>query len=189
MTAQLDPRHYTVAQFAAPTERERRHHFLWRFSPWLPGWGGMTVFDRTWYGRVLVERVEGLAAEAEWERAYDQIVELERGLHAEGTVLVKLWLHISADEQLKRFRAREADPLKNWKLTDEDWRNRERRADYAEAIEEMLRRTDHKAGPWHVIAAESKALARVRVLETVIVALEAGLRASGQEPVGTEAEP
>ena len=188
LTARLDPRHFTVAQFAAPTERERRHHFLWRFAPWLPGWGGMTVFDRTWYGRVLVERVEGFAAEPEWERAYGQIVGLEQGLAMEGMVLVKLWLHISADEQLRRFHEREADPLKRWKLTEEDWRNREKRADYEQAIEEMLRRTDHSGSPWHVIAAESKPLARVTVLETVITALEGGLRAAGEEPVTTEAE-
>jgi polyphosphate kinase 2 (PPK2 family) len=186
LTARLDPRHFTVAQFAAPTERERRHHFLWRFAPWLPGWGGMTVFDRTWYGRVLVERVEGFASEAEWERAYGQIVEFERGLAVEGMVLVKLWLHISADEQLRRFHEREADPLKRWKLTDEDWRNREKRADYEQAIEEMLRRTDHSGSPWHVVAAESKPLARVTVLETVIAALEGGLRAAGEEPVTAE---
>jgi polyphosphate kinase 2 (PPK2 family) len=186
LIARLDPRHFTVAEFAAPTERERRHHFLWRFTPWLPGWGGMTVFDRTWYGRVLVERVEGFASEAEWERAYGQIVEFEQALAVEGMVLVKLWLHISADEQLRRFHEREADPLKRWKLTDEDWRNREKRADYEQAIEEMLRRTDHSGSRWHVIAAESKPLARVTVLETVIAALEGGLRAAGEEPVTTE---
>ena len=186
LTARLDPRHFTVASFAAPTERERRHHFLWRFVPWLPGRGGMTVFDRTWYGRVLVERVEGFASEAEWERAYGQIVEFEQGQIVEGMVLVKIWLHISADEQLKRFRAREADPLKQWKLTDEDWRNRTRRADYEQAIEEMLRRTDYDGSPWHVIAADSKPLARLTVLETVIEALEGGLRAGGEEPVTDE---
>jgi polyphosphate kinase 2 (PPK2 family) len=188
LTARLDPRHFTVAQFAAPTERERRHHFLWRFASWLPGWGGMTVFDRTWYGRVLVERVEGFASEAQWERAYGEIVAFEQGLAVEGMVLVKLWLHISADEQLRRFREREADPLKRWKLTDEDWRNREKRADYEQAIEEMLRRTDHDRSAWHVIAAESKPLARVTVLETVIAALEDGLRAAGEQPVTTEAD-
>jgi polyphosphate kinase 2 (PPK2 family) len=188
LTAPLDPRHVTVAQFAAPTERERRHHFLWRFAPSLPGWGGMSVFDRTWYGRVLVERVEGFASEAEWERAYGQIVGFEQALAAEGIVLVKLWLHISAAEQLRRFQAREADPLKGWKLTDEDWRNRERRAEYVPAIEEMFRRTDHAAGPWHVIPAESKPVARVTVLETVIGALADGLRAAGEEPITVEAD-
>ncbi len=188
LTAGLDPRHFTVAEFAAPTERERRHHFLWRFTPSLPGWGGMSVFDRTWYGRVLVERVEGLATEAEWERAYGQIVEFERGLVAEGAVLVKLWLHISAAEQLRRFHERERDPLKRWKLTDEDWRNRKRRPEYVQAVEEMFRRTDHEGAPWHVIAAESKPLARLTVLQTVISALEAGLRAAGHEPVKIEAK-
>ncbi|MGI8713288.1 MAG: polyphosphate kinase 2 family protein [Solirubrobacteraceae bacterium] len=188
LTSPLDPRHYTVAQFAAPTERERRHHFLWRFFPTLPGWGGMTVFDRTWYGRVLVERVERFATKLEWERAYQQIVEFEQSLATEGVVLVKFWLHISDDEQLRRFREREADPLKRWKLTDEDWRNRKRRKQYVKAIEEMVTRTDSGAAPWHLIAAESKPFARVVVIETVVAALEAGLRASGQEPVSIEAE-
>ena len=183
LTAPLDPRHVTVAEFAAPTERERRHHFLWRFAPSLPGWGGMTVFDRTWYGRVLVERVEELATEAEWERAYAEINGFERGLAAEGMVIVKLWLHISDAEQLRRFREREQDPLKRWKLTDEDWRNRQRRPAYERAVEEMLRRTDHPDAPWHVIAAESKPYARVAVLETVIAALERGLRDAGVAPI------
>jgi polyphosphate kinase 2 (PPK2 family) len=151
LTAELDSRHVTVAQFAAPDEREQRHHFLWRFSGALPGWGGMSVFDRSWYGRVLVERVEGFASEAECERAYEQIVEFERGLCSEGAVLVKLWLHLSDEEQLRRFRRRERKPLKSWKLTDEDWRN-----------------------------------ARVAVLETVIAAIETGLRASGKTPLPPE---
>src|SRR6202020_3235892 len=189
VTAPLDPRHVTVAQYAAPTEREKRHHFLWRFSPSLPGWGGMCVYDRTWYGRVLVERVEGFATEAEWERAYGEIVDYERGLAAEGMVIVKFWLHVSAGEQLKRFKEREGNPLKHWKLTDEDWRNRDRRPDYERAISEMLRRTDHPDGPWHVIAAENKHYARVAVVKTVIDALEGGLRGAGIEPteLGTEA--
>ena len=116
-----------VAQFAAPSYDEKRHHFLWRFWPSLPGWGGMAVFDRSWYGRVLVERVEGFATQAEWERAYAEIVDFERSLAAEGTVLVKFWMHLSAEEQLRRFERRRANPLKAWKLTDEDWRNREKR--------------------------------------------------------------
>ena len=182
VTAPLDPRHVTTVQYAAPTEREKRHHFLWRFMPSLPGWGGMCVYDRTWYGRVLVERVEGFATEAEWERAYGEIVDFERTLAAEGMVIVKFWLHLSADEQLKRFKQRERDPLKRWKLTDEDWRNRDRRPDYERALEEMLRRTDHSDAPWHVIASESKHYARVAVVETVIEALERGLRDAGIEP-------
>ena len=187
VTAPLDPRHVTVASFAAPTPREKRHHFLWRFAPAIPGWGGMSVFDRTWYGRVLVERVEGFATKAEWERAYEQIVEFEAGLCAEGTVLIKFWLEISDKEQLRRFKAREADPLKQWKLTDEDWRNRSKRPDYERALDAMLKRTDHEPAPWHVIAAESKRYARVAVLETVIAEIERGLRAGGQEPVTAEA--
>ena len=127
LVAPLDPRHVRVVQFAAPTHDEKRHHFLWRFWPSLPGWGGMAVFDRTWYGRVLVERVEGFASEDEWTRAYDEINDFERGLADEGMILVKFWLHISSEEQLKRFKKREKDPLKSWKLTDEDWRNREKR--------------------------------------------------------------
>jgi polyphosphate kinase 2 (PPK2 family) len=188
LTVPLDPRHVTVAQFAAPSERERRHHFLWRFGPALPGWGGMSVFDRSWYGRVLVERVEGFATKAEWSRAYDQIVEFERGLCAEGMVLVKFWVHISDEEQLRRFEAREHNPLKGWKLTDEDWRNRERRKLYGRAVEDMLRHTDHPAAPWHLIAGDSKRYARVAVVEAVIAALEQGLRDAGHEPVGLEAE-
>jgi AMP-polyphosphate phosphotransferase len=168
----LDPRHVRVAQFAAPTPDERRHHFLWRFWPVLPGWGGMAVLDRSWYGRVLVERVEGFASEDEWRRAYDQIVEFERSLADEGTVLVKFWLHISADEQLKRFERRAEDPLRAWKLTADDWRNRERRPAYEVAVEEMLDRTDHQAARWRLIEADSKRYARVRVLEEVIGAIE-----------------
>ncbi len=187
LVSPLDPRHVRVSQFAAPNEDERRHHFLHRFSTALPGWGGMAVLDRSWYGRVLVERVEGLAVEAQWRRAYPQIVEYERALATEGLVLVKLWLHVSEDEQLRRFRARERDPLKRWKLTGEDWRNLSHRADYEEAVEDMLAETDHPAAPWHVIAAESKPYARVGVLGLVISAVEGALRAVGREPVDIEA--
>jgi AMP-polyphosphate phosphotransferase len=186
LVAELDPRHVTVAQFAAPDERERRHHFLWRFGPTLPGWGGMSVFDRSWYGRVLVERVEGFASEAEWERAYDEIVEFERGLCAAGMVLVKLWVHLSDEEQLRRFRRRERKPLKRWKLTEEDWRNRERRPEYELAVAAMLERTDHEAARWTVIAGDSKRHARVEVLETVIAAMEDGLRANERRPLDLE---
>src|SRR3954452_15530381 len=123
----LDPRHVRVAQFAAPTYDEKRHHFLWRFWPVLPGWGGMAVLDRSWYGRVLVERVERFASKEQWTRAYGEINDFERALALEGTILIKFWLHISSAEQLRRFERREADPLRSWKLTDEDWRNRKRR--------------------------------------------------------------
>jgi AMP-polyphosphate phosphotransferase len=183
LASPLDPRHVRVMQFGPPSPDERRHHFLHRFSPALPGWGGMAVLDRSWYGRVLVERVEALATEAEWRRAYPQIVEWEAELAIEGAVLVKLWLHVSEGEQLRRFRARERDPLKRWKLTGEDWRNLSRRADYEQAIEDMLAATDHDRAPWHIVAAESKPYGRVKVLEIVITTIENALRALGREPV------
>lgn len=176
----LDPRHVRVAQFAAPSYDEKRHHFLWRFWPSLPGWGGMAVFDRSWYGRVLVERVEGFATETEWRRAYDAIVDFERSLAAEGTVLVKFWMHLSPEEQLHRFERRRENPLKAWKLTEEDWRNRGKRAAYEDAVEEMLVRTDVPEAPWTVVAAEDKRYARVAVLDRVCEAIEDGLRAAGQ---------
>src|SRR6476659_10094061 len=123
LVAPLDPRHVRVAQFGAPSYDEKRHHFLWRFWPVLPGWGGMAVLDRSWYGRVLVERVEGFATEKQWRRAYREITEFERTLAEEGMIIVKFWMHLSSAEQLRRFKAREQDPLKTWKLTAEDWRN------------------------------------------------------------------
>jgi len=178
----LDPRHVRVAQFAAPTADEKRHHFLWRFWPVLPGWGGMAVFDRSWYGRVLVERVEGFAAVDEWERAYDEIVEFERSLAAEGMILIKVWLHISDDEQLRRFERRERKPLKRWKMTGEDWRNRDKRSAYEQAVEDMLDRTDHEHARWQLVEGDSKRWARVKVLETVIAEIESGMRARGLEP-------
>jgi AMP-polyphosphate phosphotransferase len=181
LVASLDPRHVRVAQFAAPTHDERRHHFLWRFGPALPGWGGMAVLDRSWYGRVLVERVEGFATVEQWSRAYAEIVGFERTLALEGMILVKLWMHVSEGEQLERFKAREKDPLKGWKLTADDWRNRERRADYEHAIEDMLEHTDHQHGRWHLVEGDSKRHARVRVIETVISEVERGLAARGLE--------
>jgi polyphosphate kinase 2 (PPK2 family) len=182
LVAPLDPRHVRIAQFAAPSPREKRHHFLWRFWPAQPGWGGMSVYDRSWYGRVLVERVEELATPEQWQRGYGEIDAFEKMLADEGTILVKLWLHISSQEQLKRFERRAADPLKAWKLTEDDWKNRERRADYVAAVEEMLARTDKAHGPWHVVPAESKRYARVQVVEIVIAEIEAGMRRWGQEP-------
>jgi polyphosphate kinase 2 (PPK2 family) len=181
LTAPLDPRHVRVASFSAPTADEKRHHFLLRFGPVLPGWGGMAVMDRTWYGRVLVERVEGFATDEQWQRAYDEIVAHERTMAAEGMVFVKFWLHISEKEQLHRFERRRDDPLKTWKLTAEDWRNRARRADYEAAVEDMLERTDHEAGRWHLVPGESKRFARVHVLETTIAAIEEGMRSRGME--------
>jgi polyphosphate kinase 2 (PPK2 family) len=186
LVSPMDPRHVRVAQFAAPTYDEKRHHFLWRFYPVLPGWGGMAVLDRSWYGRVLVERVEGFATVEQWDRAYDEIVQFEKSLCLEGMILVKFWLHISAEEQLKRFKRREQDPLKRWKLTDEDWRNREKRHAYVRAVEDMVERTDHELARWELVEADSKRYARVKVLETVIREMEDGMRERGFEPPAIE---
>jgi AMP-polyphosphate phosphotransferase len=179
LVTELDPRHVRVVQFAAPTHDEKRHHFLWRFWPSLPGWGGMAVFDRSWYGRVLVERVEGFATREQWLRAYDEINGFERTLADEGTILIKFWMHISPKEQLERFRAREADPLKLWKITDEDWRNRRKRRAYEKAVEDILARTDVELAPWTLVEGESKRWARVKVVEETVAQVEAGMRRRG----------
>jgi polyphosphate kinase 2 (PPK2 family) len=182
LVAELDARHVRVAQFAAPTPDEKRHHFLWRFWPVLPGWGGMAILDRTWYGRVLVERVEGFATKTEWKRAYEEISEHERMLAAEGTIFIKFWMHVSDEEQLKRFERRQKDPLKTWKITDEDWRNREKRPQYVDAVEEMLARTDHDFAPWTLVEGDSKRYARVKVLEDTCRQIEIGMVRWGFEP-------
>jgi AMP-polyphosphate phosphotransferase len=178
----MDPRHVRVATFAAPTYDEKRHHFLWRFWSSLPGWGGMAVLDRSWYGRVLVERVEGFATVDQWTRGYDEIVDFERSLALEGMILLKFWMHISDEEQLRRFKRREREPLKTWKLTAEDWRNREKRTAYEQAVEDMLERTDHPLGRWQLVEGESKRYARVKVVETAIAEIERGMRDRGFEP-------
>ncbi|HEX6665369.1 MAG TPA: UDP-galactose-lipid carrier transferase [Solirubrobacterales bacterium] len=182
LVSPLDPRHVRIAQFAAPSADEKRHHFLARFWPALPGWGGMSVYDRSWYGRVLVERVEEFATREQWLRAYDEIESFERTLAHEGVILVKIWLQISSEEQLKRFERRADDSLKSWKLTSEDWRNREQRPAYEEAVEDMLARTDQPHARWHAVAAESKRYARVQTIRIVIEEIEAGMRRWGQEP-------
>jgi polyphosphate kinase 2 (PPK2 family) len=182
LVAELDPRHVRVTQFAAPSYDEKRHHWLWRFWPALPGWGGMSVLDRSWYGRVLVERVEKLASPQQWGRAYEEINDFEQMLTAEGMLLVKFFLHLSSKEQLARFEAREKDPLKSWKLTEEDWRNRKKRKQYKVAIEDMLAQTDTPWAPWYLIEGDHKSWARVKVVETVNAALEAGMRARGIDP-------
>jgi AMP-polyphosphate phosphotransferase len=179
LVSRMDPRHVRVAQFAAPTFDEKRHHFLHRFGPALPGWGGMAVLDRSWYGRVLVERVERFATKEQWSRAYDEITGFERTLAAEGMIIIKFWLHVSSAEQLKRFKRREKDPLKRWKLTDEDWRNRKKRKQYKRAVEDMLEHTDTEWAPWQLVEGDSKRYARVKVLETTIAEIERGMRARG----------
>lgn len=175
----LDPRHYRVTMYGKPTPDEKRHHFLWRFYTQIPGHGDMCLFDRSWYGRVLVERIEGFATDEQWGRAYDEIVGFERTLVLEGVILVKFWLHISDDEQLRRFRRREAEPLKRWKLTDEDWRNRDKNRLYDVAAEEMFERTDHDLAPWDLIPAEQKRYGRVAVIERLITRIEEGMVRAG----------
>jgi polyphosphate kinase 2 (PPK2 family) len=186
LTAEIDHRHVRVASFSAPTPDEKRHHYLWRFYPKLPGWGGVAVFDRSWYGRVLVERVEELASEEEWRRSYSEIRELERSLTNNGMILIKFWMHISAEEQLKRFERRQGTPLKRWKLTPEDWRNRERRDDYCQAIEDMFEHTDRDNAPWMIVPGDSKKFARVFVIEHVVDRIESGMREHGFEPLTDE---
>ncbi len=179
LVAPLDPRHVRVSQFAAPTYDEKRHHFLQRFWSVLPGWGGMTVLDRSWYGRVLVERVEGFATNDQWTRAYKEIKQFERTVVAEGAILIKFWMHVSPEEQLRRFEDRAGDPLRQWKLTDEDWRNREKRSAYEDALEDMFTRTDAKNAHWKIIAGDSKPYARVAVLEHVSHTIEKQLTKRG----------
>ncbi len=189
LVAELDSRHVRVVQFAAPSSDEKRHQYLWRFWPVLPGRGGMAILDRSWYGRVLVERVEGYATREQWMRAYDEINGFEKSLVDDGMILIKFWLHISDEEQLRRFERRERKPLKAWKLTEEDWRNREKRAQYEEAVEDMLARTDQAHAEWDVIAADSKQFARVSVVETVIHRIEEGMERCGTpvpEPLGDD---
>jgi polyphosphate:AMP phosphotransferase len=167
LTQYLDPRGYEVVPVAAPNDLEKAHHYLWRFWVQMPKAGHIAIFDRTWYGRVLVERVEGFCTEAEWRRAYREINGMERHLVNFGAVLLKFWLHIDPDEQLRRFREREGMPHKQWKITEEDWRNREKIDQYREAVEEMLHRTTTPYAPWTIVESNCKRYARVKVLETV----------------------
>ena len=175
LTERLDPRGYVVYPIAAPQGEDARHHYLWRFWRRLPERGQIAIFDRTWYGRVLVERVEGFATEAQWRRAYQEINQFERELVDFGTIVVKFWLHISPGEQQARFEQRAATPYKAWKLTEEDWRNRAKWNRYAEAVEDMVQRTSTTYAPWTIVEANDKYYARVKVLRTVVEALESGL--------------
>lgn len=175
MVHALDARQYTVFPVAAPTDEENAHHYLWRFWRRLPPPGCVAVFDRSWYGRVLVERVEGFASPEEWRRAYSEINAFEDALIEHGVVLLKFWLHLSFDEQEQRFRARAETPHKRWKLTDDDWRNRKKWPAYEAAVHDMVERTSTRAAPWHLIAAEDKRHARVDIINLVADALEAAL--------------
>lgn len=178
ITSTLDARSYKVLPFAAPNDEERAHHYLWRFWRHMSRAGRMTIFDRSWYGRVLVERCEGFAREEEWRRAYGEIVDFEDQIVDHGTVLVKIWIHISPEEQLARFKARELTPWKKWKLTDEDWRNREKWADYEEAVNDLVEKTSTTAAPWTLVEGNDKKYARIKVLRTVCDALEKRLKQS-----------
>jgi polyphosphate:AMP phosphotransferase len=175
LTRELDPRGYEVVPVAAPNDLERAHHYLWRFWNCLPKAGHMTIFDRSWYGRVLVERVEGFCSEADWKRAYEEINAFERHLTNFGVVLVKFWLQIDQAEQLRRFENRQKTESKQWKITDEDWRNREKWPEYEGAVNEMLTRTSTLYAPWTVVEGNCKWHARVKCLETVAEAIEKAL--------------
>ncbi len=172
ITEKLDPRGYHVWSICAPNEVERQYHYLWRFWTHIPARGQIAIFDRSWYGRVLVERVEKFAKKEAWKRAYRELRDFERMLVDDGTVLIKFWLHISKDEQMKRFKEREDDPFKTWKIGPEDWRNREKWDDYVEAAEEMFAETSTPDSPWHIIAANNKHYARIETVRTVIKRLE-----------------
>jgi polyphosphate kinase 2 (PPK2 family) len=172
ITGSLDARDYQVIPIAAPTDEERAHHYLWRFWRHLSRAGRITIFDRSWYGRVLVERVERFASEAEYMRGYGEIAHFEEQLVTHGILLLKFWLHISKDEQLKRFRDRTEVRYKRWKITDEDWRNRKRWADYTIAVNDMVARTSTTIAPWTLIEGNDKNFARVKVLKTIVDSLE-----------------
>ncbi|HET7291642.1 MAG TPA: polyphosphate:AMP phosphotransferase [Vicinamibacteria bacterium] len=167
ITAAMDARHYQVVPVAAPTDEERAHHYLWRFWRRIPPAGLVTIFDRSWYGRVLVERVEGFAREDEWRRAYLEINDFEEQLADSGAVVTKFWVHIGRDEQLARFQAREGTAYKRHKITAEDWRNRERWDAYVAAVDEMVARTSNAQAPWVLVAGNDKRFARVQVVETL----------------------
>lgn len=172
LVEKLDPRTIRVYSTIKPTEQEHSLHYLWRFWTRLPPRGQGAIFDRSWYGRVLVERVEGFATKDEWSRAYREINDFERVLIDDGTVILKFYFHITKEEQLARFKRREADPYKSWKITDEDWRNRRNWDEHNAAAEEMFERTSTPAAPWHLIPGNYKWFARLEMLRTTIKAIE-----------------
>ncbi|MCM1244904.1 MAG: polyphosphate:AMP phosphotransferase [Roseburia sp.] len=172
LTQAMDPRGYEVVPVAAPNDIEKAHHYLWRFWEKIPKAGHMAIFDRTWYGRVLVERIEGFASEKEWSRAYSEINNMEEQFTNAGYIVLKFWMHIDKEEQERRFHERENTPAKQWKITDEDWRNRAKWEEYEKAVDEMIVRTSTENAPWIVVEANSKYYARIKVLETVVAALE-----------------
>ena len=175
LTSLMDPRGYKVWPIAAPRDAERRHHYLWRFWNRLPEHGELAVFDRSWYGRVLVERVEGFAEKQAWQRSYDEINAFERMLTSDGVVLRKFFVHIDKETQLRRFKDRETDPVKNYKIGEEDWRNREKWEMYEALVHRMVALTSTDIAPWTLVESEDKYFARIKVLKTILGRLEAAL--------------
>jgi len=176
LTQDIDPRGYEVVPVAAPSQEELSRHYLWRFWKSIPKDGHIAIFDRSWYGRVLVERVEGFCTDIEWQRAYREINDMEMHLHNHGTIIFKFWLQIDKDEQLKRFQTRESDVLKQYKMTDEDWRNRDKWDLYEKAADEMLFRTSTSYAPWTVVESNNKKYARIKTLKLVVDTLEKELK-------------
>ncbi|MCZ8158135.1 MAG: UDP-galactose-lipid carrier transferase [Leptospira sp.] len=172
LTQEIDPRIYEVHSIAAPDPHEKARHYLWRFWNRIPNKGYVGIFDRSWYGRVLVERVEGFCSEEEWSRSYEEIVLFEEQLAKFGSIILKFWLHITSEEQLARFEARKNDPLRRWKLTEEDWRNREKWDLYKAAADEMFLRTHSPFAPWIVVPAKDKYYARINILSIFAETLE-----------------
>ena len=176
ITAALDARHYRIIPIAAPSEEERAQPYLWRFWRHIPRTGGITIFDRSWYGRVLVERVEKYCTEQDWMRAYSEINDFEEQLIDNNTVLVKFWLAITKDEQLRRFKEREKVDFKRFKITDDDWRNREKWDEYQQAVCDMVDRTSTEIAPWVIVEANDKNFARIKILKTLCKQIEAALK-------------
>jgi AMP-polyphosphate phosphotransferase len=173
LTKGLDPRGYEVIPVAAPNKLELSHHYMWRFWNDFPKGGHIAIYDRSWYGRVMVERLEGFCSEVEWKRAYDEINETEEHWSSCGAIIIKFWLHIDKKEQLRRFEARMHNPHKRWKITDEDWRNREKWDDYKVVVDDMISLTNKPNAPWIIVEGNHKPYARIKVLETTVKAIEA----------------
>ncbi|HUA85887.1 MAG TPA: hypothetical protein VMB85_18645 [Bryobacteraceae bacterium] len=183
LTEKLDPRGFVVYPISVPQGEDKTRHYLYRFWRRLPERGQIAIFDRTWYGRVLVERVEGFAEEQAWKRAYKEINSFERQLRDFGAILAKFWIHISPEEQLRRFEERRRIGYKSWKLTEEDWRNREKWEVYQEAVEEMLVKTSTRTAPWHLVEGNDKYWARVRTLQCLVETLSGELDYLPDDPL------
>ncbi len=188
ITEKIDPRGFVVYPIAAPKGEDATHHYLWRFWRRLPESGQIAIFDRSWYGRVMVERIEGFCSEVEWKRAYREINYFERQLVDFGTILLKFWLHIDQSEQLMRFESRDGDKRRSWKLTDEDWRNREKWPLYEEAVNDMLLKTSTISAPWTVVEGNSKPYARIKILQTLVdkLSIELDFDPYAANPIKTE---